>query len=461
MKLINPHDLHRAPLSEDSRAREFESTKDVPEYDIEEPPEPVDIPIVKPEKIDQSTESRDEESDGNTRYSKRADSAIARDAESLKSRKANKKTVRKTCGQNIQLQNWLIGLLLVFALSVVGLGVSLFAGSFIPLWLMFGFSTIYSIEKWLYYFTRKSKGIGKLYRSLLNLSILSLLGILVWTGIRLFSQQFVQSTLMGSLIFIAEFVLFILMWKVVAKNSWRWPSMKLTVFSLLCLVVVFAFAGVQPTATYKDETIEKVTIFFGEQKEKADEKLAKAKSEEKDRIRQQEIDREDREVEQKIIDEQNKIKEAELSGLIHNGVILNNPTWSELKKFLFEDDTDEIEYVYPTMVCADFANRLQRNAKEAGWRCAIVSIESTGYDDPFGFGIASDAGHACNAFETTDRGLVYIDSTGWVSGIGPLPADRLAKLEIGKRQINTFIFLSDGWINKDNVSVTKSIDIRW
>jgi transglutaminase-like putative cysteine protease len=148
---------------------------------------------------------------------------------------------------------------LIFALSIVGLGISMFIGSFIPFWLMFGFSSIYSVEKWLYYFTRKYKGIGKLYRLLLNLSILSLLGLLVWSGIKLFSHQLAQSSLVGSLIFLAEFILFIWIWRVVAKNSWRWPSLKLTVFSLLCLFVIFAFAGVQPLSDYKDNILNKMS----------------------------------------------------------------------------------------------------------------------------------------------------------------------------------------------------------
>jgi hypothetical protein len=156
---------------------------------------------------------------------------------------------------NYKSRDWLIALLFIFGFCIVGLGVSILSGSFIPLWLMFGFSVIYSIEKWLYYFTRKYKGIGKLYRFLLNLSILSLLSLLVWTGIKLFSQQFVQSSLVGSLVFLAEFIFFIWIWKIVAKNSWRWPSMKLTVFTLICLGVIFAFAGVQPMAGYKDKTV--------------------------------------------------------------------------------------------------------------------------------------------------------------------------------------------------------------
>ena len=173
--------------------------------------------------------------------------------------KAGKRISQKTYGgHKIKIQTWLIALLLIFALSVVGLGISMFAGSFIPFWLMFGFSLTYSIEKWLHYFTRKYKAAGKLYRLLLNFSILSLLGLLVWSGVKLFSQQFVQSSIIGSLMFIAEFAFFIWMWQVVSKNSWRWPSMKLTVFSLICLSVIFAFAGVQPMEGYKD----KIVSFF-------------------------------------------------------------------------------------------------------------------------------------------------------------------------------------------------------
>ncbi len=137
-------------------------------------------------------------------------------------------------------------LLFIFFLSVFGIGISIFIGSFIPFWILFGFSFIYSIEKWFHYFTRKYTGLGRLYRLLLNLSILSLLGLLVWTGIKLFSQQLVQSSLVGSLIFLAEFCFFIWIWRVVSKNRRRWPSMKLTIFSLIFLFLVLAFAGVSP-----------------------------------------------------------------------------------------------------------------------------------------------------------------------------------------------------------------------
>lgn len=163
-------------------------------------------------------------------------------------------------------KNWLLSLLLVFALTLVGWGISVLISSFIPFWLLLGFSVIYSIEKWLFHYTRKHKIIGKIYRVILNLSFLSLLGLLIWSGVSLFTQQFMLSPLVGSLVFLVELILFIWLWRVISRNSWRQPSMKLTVFSLICLFVVFAFAGVQPFSDYKDKVAGEVANFISTQK---------------------------------------------------------------------------------------------------------------------------------------------------------------------------------------------------
>jgi len=187
---------------------------------------------------------------------------------------------------NYKIQNWLIAILLIFALCVIGLGVSIFVGNFIPLWLMLGFSFIFSIEKWFYYYTRRYKVLGKLYRLLLNLSILSLLGLTVWSGIKLFSQQFVYSQLIGSLIFLAELVFFVWLWRIVSKNSWRWPSMKLTVFSLICLSIIFAFAGVSPFTDYKNSFITRYTTWTEERERARLEEEAVAKAEEQKKIQE-------------------------------------------------------------------------------------------------------------------------------------------------------------------------------
>ena len=82
-----------------------------------------------------------------------------------------------------------------------------------------------------------------------------------------------------------------------------------------------------------------------------------------------------------------------------------NPTYGELVAFIQEDPTDTNDYLenpYIGYVCADFAEDVHNNAEAAGIRAAWVSIQFEG----------SDKGHASNAFETTDMGLVYIDCTG-------------------------------------------------
>lgn len=198
-------------------------------------------------------------------------------------------------------------LILIFVLSMIGLGISVFIGIFLPFWILLLFSLIYSIEKWFSYITRKHKFIGRLYRLFLNLSILSLLGLLVWSGIKLFSQELVQNSLIGSIIFIAEFVFFIWIWRVVSKNSWRWPSMKLTVFSLICLFVVFAFAGVKPMSSIKDDAFGRWDTYRTEQIIKAEEKEAQAIIEEQKRIEEQQA----REVQARI-EEQRKIEEQKI-----------------------------------------------------------------------------------------------------------------------------------------------------
>lgn len=124
----------------------------------------------------------------------------------------------------------------------------------------------------------------------------------------------------------------------------------------------------------------------------------------------------------------------------------HNPSWGELRTFLANDKTDEMEYNYPTFVCADFAERLHNNAEEAGLRAAYVGIQLSGYTDPYGYGIPSNSGHALNAFDTTDYGLVYVDCTGLPGNIGsPCSSDKEVNIQIGKEYIPESIFPCVGW----------------
>jgi hypothetical protein len=61
-----------------------------------------------------------------------------------------------------------------------------------------------------------------------------------------------QNPLVGSLVFVFEFAVFIWLCRVASKNSWRQPRMKLTVLSVIGLFLVFSFAGVQPLSAYEN-----------------------------------------------------------------------------------------------------------------------------------------------------------------------------------------------------------------
>lgn len=77
-------------------------------------------------------------------------------------------------------------------------------------------------------------------------------------------------------------------------------------------------------------------------------------------------------------------------------------SYSDLIAFLDNDNTEDKIYVEPAYTCVDFSAELYNNAEANGIKCGLVAVN---YEEPI-------LGHAFNAFETTDRGIVYIDCTG-------------------------------------------------
>jgi uncharacterized membrane protein YsdA (DUF1294 family) len=368
---------------------------------------------------------------------------------------------------------------LIAALSLAGLAISPFVESFIPFSLLLGFSVFYSVERWSGYYTWKHKIAGRIYRLALNLSVLSLLGLLVWSGVLLFSQRFMQSPLVGSLVFVFEFAVFIWLCRVASRNSWRQPSMKLTVLSVIGLFLVFSFAGVQPLSTYKDSVFNPIFTYFTNAIQHdttpspSDTTPAPSDT---------------------TISLSNGINshtgkygdyylgladtpEGYLSGngcyddagdfiVLINSEDASDPSYSELVGFLQQDETDLFPYIYTVSlpgvyygspeshvdleriqsiidgtaqpgdphVCADFAERLHNNAELAGMRCAYVSVT------------LATVGHACDAFQTTDRGLVYVDVTGWV-GDEPHPdrAVSIVSIVVGQSYRPVSLFHEAGW----------------
>lgn len=86
---------------------------------------------------------------------------------------------------------------------------------------------------------------------------------------------------------------------------------------------------------------------------------------------------------------------------IHNYPNVTDPTSEELFNFLKNDLTNSRSYVFGSFVCIDFAIMLHDNAELSGIKSGVVTIEF--YD--------REVGHALNVFNTTDKGLIYVDTT--------------------------------------------------
>ncbi|GAI68282.1 unnamed protein product [marine sediment metagenome] len=78
-------------------------------------------------------------------------------------------------------------------------------------------------------------------------------------------------------------------------------------------------------------------------------------------------------------------------------ITLKNPTFQELRDFILKDPTNRNEFVLNQYECRHFATDVNNNAEASDLRCAFVLL---GYDR---------GQHAVVAFDTTDRGLVYIE----------------------------------------------------
>ncbi|MBA7642933.1 hypothetical protein ES703_50642 [subsurface metagenome] len=84
-------------------------------------------------------------------------------------------------------------------------------------------------------------------------------------------------------------------------------------------------------------------------------------------------------------------------GSTSQAIELKNPTFQELRDFILRDPTSHNEFVLNEYECRHFATDVNNNAEAEGLRCAFVLL-------------CFDRGqHSVVAFDTTDRGLVYIE----------------------------------------------------
>ena len=158
-----------------------------------------------------------------------------------------------------------------------------------------------------------------------------------------------------------------------------------------------------------------------------------------------------------------------------------NPTYAELLSFLAEDKTDEFHYQITInslgtyfgnaedqldlnrikniidgmeqpgtpKVCSDFAERLHNNTEMAGIRCGYVTLD------------LDDGGHALNVFNTTDKGLIYIDDTGRFL-FGPSNCDKIVDLQSGKSYIPQSLFPDPDWKSSwEDLGTATNISVTW
>ena len=88
---------------------------------------------------------------------------------------------------------------------------------------------------------------------------------------------------------------------------------------------------------------------------------------------------------------------SDSEGSSNQTITLKNPTFQELKDFILKDPTNRNEFILNQYECRHFATEVNNNAEAEGLRCAFVLL-------------CYDQGqHAVVAFDTPDRGLVYIE----------------------------------------------------
>ena|GEM_PF-700962 len=138
-----------------------------------------------------------------------------------------------------------------------------------------------------------------------------------------------------------------------------------------------------------------------------------------------------------------------------------DPTYAQLMTFLAQDTTENHAYIANVYDCSQFSRDLHNHAEAAGIRCAEVQLWFTN----------SSAGHALDAFLTTDYGLGYVDCTGSPDTFSRVKLYKVYRgLEVYKvppadirndawwDSLRSYYYISD---NAGNPVIVESITIYW
>ena len=78
--------------------------------------------------------------------------------------------------------------------------------------------------------------------------------------------------------------------------------------------------------------------------------------------------------------------------------LFKNITYDRIDRFLWNDDTDDNEYIENNYTCMDYSNDVLKNAYDEGiYGCVVEMYMDNGY------------AHAIISFNTTDEGIIYVE----------------------------------------------------
>lgn len=128
------------------------------------------------------------------------------------------------------------------------------------------------------------------------------------------------------------------------------------------------------------------------------------------------------------------------------------PTWLELKDFLLSDKTDQQPYIEYSYECASYAEEVHNHSEARGIRAAFVAV----------FFLNDNEGHALNAFQTTDKGLVYINCQGYDTVAYIEDQKEYGLIEIEQAEYfdyNYYIYYHDKAF--EPVGIVETVEIYW
>lgn len=135
--------------------------------------------------------------------------------------------------------------------------------------------------------------------------------------------------------------------------------------------------------------------------------------------------------------------------LFINNNSANDVTYDEILNFISEDQTDKMQYIDHKWNCVNFAQIVHNNAEEKGIRCGLVTIS---YKD-------KKTAHALNVFNTTDKGLIYIDCTGSHNVYDDINLDKEIDLNLND-SFKGYYLDNSGSFNKKN-NIIRAINIYY